>query len=148
MALEFEWPTNVDMKLNKEFERLLIYCLFICWDTLSTLGVGCRCWWITGFNYDDFEFRIWLFFLTPFTCYLWEAAREVRTEGKVEGYSYTYNFIWGFTTVRWHWKFSWTSRCSCVSKTSCWNILKSFSVSYMFERWSYVQWGMFSGGVC
>ena len=40
MALEFEWPKKVDMQLNKEIECLLIYCLFICWDTFVNLCGG------------------------------------------------------------------------------------------------------------
>ena len=81
-------------------------------------------WLIVGFCWDDSEFCIWLLFflLTPFTCCLAEAVRELRTEGKRQEYFYTQNFIFGFS-----------GRNSCVFLTRRWNTLESFSVSYMFE---------------
>ena len=77
------------------------------------------------------EVHIWLLFLLiPFTCLLSvEAMRELKTEGKRQGYLLDSNFIFGFMSIIWCGMFSWTSRNSHVSHDKVLKyIIESFSV--------------------
>ena len=91
-------------------------------------GCGSSCRWTVGFCWDNSEFHFWHFlfsffflFLMPLSCSLLlfvgscKRIKDGRTETRILLYS---NFISRFT-ILWCGMFSWTSRSSHISQTSC-----------------------------
>ena len=115
--------------------------MMICiWDIEDfVIYLWCRYWFffwyclgILSFVSDSFFFFL-PHSLNVFFC-LRDAPRELRMEGKRQGYLLTQTLFYGLTNILWCGTFSCNNRNSYVSKTRCWNILESFLVSYKFSK--------------